>query len=131
MNKAIEQGRVLLVNGRADDAFKLVIKHFKKAKDAKASEGQADDAEEDKEFQAAYYILGECAIEIDNLEKAQDLLVAAYWTTVKKGDKSADKSPEDATLEDLKIKALRHKAFAKLFTKQVDSMLKRVHMAKQ
>lgn len=118
MQVSIEEARIKLVNGQADEAFKMVFRTFKKASEVKKGEGQSEESKDDKVFQPAYFILGECCIETDDLTKAQDFLVAAFWTTVKKGEKQANQGNQEISEEDLIIKALRHRAFAKLFTKQ-------------
>lgn len=58
------------------------------------------------------------------LQKAQDFLVAAYWNSVRKvGDKKKANEGTAASAESRNNQALRHRAFTKLFAKQVISTL--------
>ena len=121
MNMEIERAREMLVMGKAVEAYEIVYRKFKKVHDKHKSDNQLED--HDQSFQPAYYILGECCLEMGQSHKAQDFLVAAYWNSVRKGNEKKEITGEEqgvdaGSTESHHNKTLRHRAFTKLFAKQ-------------
>lgn len=92
MNEAIEKAKVLLVDGKAKEAYSMVIRKFKDATESKDSkQGGEEGGTDNRVFQPAYYFLGECLLETDevgNIAKAKEFLVSAFWKRLKSGEKN-------------------------------------------
>ena len=124
LNKAIQVGKILMVEGKSQDAYKMVYKCFKKISNNKKGDGEGEEGKDPRILQPAYYFLVEASIANNEIQKAQSFLVSAYWTITKKGEKNGDHPSAEESKDDLYIKGLRHSALAKLFTKQVNSKKK-------
>lgn len=94
------------------EALETLLKIIQQSKD---NQGDQKDNKISPELLPVYYLIGECYIKLNKVQKAKDFLIAAYWNTLKTNDSNANKENQEPPEESEKIQIMRHRSFSTLF----------------
>ncbi len=72
----------------------------------------------DPKILPVYYIIGECYIKMNKIQKAKDYLIAAYWNSLKTNINQNKENNQNVFEEPREIAILRHRSFSLLFQKE-------------
>lgn len=110
LRKIIQAANLMIIEKNFEQGFESLYTNLKamqqKEKDSKW------DVESQEVMLKGYYLLGFCCIKLGKIKKAKDILISAYWKSLKIKEKNKDDA-ESALEDDLTI--IRLKAFASLF----------------
>lgn len=104
----IDKARQLIVKRHFEEAYELLFNNLKSMQQ-KNKESKSDSQTLGKILKG-YYLLGLCCIKLGKIKKAKDILISAYWKSLKMKEKSSESV---SASDDLTI--VRLKAFASLF----------------
>lgn len=108
IEEIINKARQLIVERHYEDGYDLLFNNLKSMQQ-KNKESKSDSQTLGKILKG-YYLLGLCCIKLGKIKKAKDILISAYWKSLKMKEKSSESV---SASDDLTI--VRLKAFASLF----------------
>lgn len=110
LKKIIQKANLMIIEKQFDKGFNSLYTNLKamqqKDKESKWDVGSLE------VLLKGYYLLGFCCIKLGKIKKAKDILISAYWKSLKIKEKN--NGEEESNMED-DLTIIRLKAFASLF----------------
>jgi hypothetical protein len=110
LKKIIQKANLMIIEKQYDQGFNSLYANLKTMQQ-KDKESKWD-VESLEVLLKGYYLLGFCCIKLGKIKKAKDILISAYWKSLKIKEKN--KGEEESNFED-DLTIIRLKAFASLF----------------